>query len=559
MQKWTITLGGTAQSVLRFAGVMALFTLLTGLIFWPWMAHLSAALIGPPEDNMQDFWNSWYAAVAHDPRHFFYTNLIRFPEGAVLNYHSFAYAQILVLVALSKLFGTDHATLIALQNATLLLSFPLAGTGAFYLVRHFAKSSAASLIGGFVFAFNPSHVAHVMHHAHVAWIGFIPFAVLSYLLALEKKSAAWLGAAIVFTALCGLSCWYYLFYIGYFIVFHTLYTCWRDNKLPRGWKLIAPLGCVFGAALLLSPLVWPMVLQAGPDVDYIGGNYYVADLAGYFIFPPTHLLARWVSGLYAKITVSPWEGAVYLGLFNLALLAWLGLRARHERGSFVYVLSGMAVFAVLASGETLHAFGHAFLFIHLPDIVLDKLPFFANVRTSSRAIVMVYLFLSIGVGQALAMAWARYRTTIARGAICAVAIMALLDFTPTHLAMTTAVCPKGLGVIARDNTPGFAVLNLPGGYIEGSAAMFMQTCHGRPILGGSVARITNFSLADHLRTDDLAAQRAQLVRAHVKYIVLSPEKDGLFVWKKADGPKAKYASTYRLAYRGADMTILQVY
>jgi len=38
-------------------------------------------LIGPPEDNMQDFWNVWYAAVARNPDQFFFTNLIRFPEG----------------------------------------------------------------------------------------------------------------------------------------------------------------------------------------------------------------------------------------------------------------------------------------------------------------------------------------------------------------------------------------------------------------------------------------------------------------------------------------------
>jgi len=36
------------------------------------------------------------------------------------------------------------------------------------------------------------------------------------------------------------------------------------------------------------------------------------------------------------------------------------------------------------------------------DIALDRLPFFANVRAPSRAIVFVYLFLSIGIGFAAA-------------------------------------------------------------------------------------------------------------------------------------------------------------
>src|SRR5688572_3565199 len=38
---------------------LAGFTLLTAIFFWPWVTQLSTALIGPPEDNLQDFWNSW--------------------------------------------------------------------------------------------------------------------------------------------------------------------------------------------------------------------------------------------------------------------------------------------------------------------------------------------------------------------------------------------------------------------------------------------------------------------------------------------------------------------
>src|SRR5476649_486099 len=71
--------------------VFLLFTAVTAIFFWQWMPYLHSALIGPPEDNMQDFWNTWYAAVARNPDHFFFTDLIRFPEGTPLLYHSFAY------------------------------------------------------------------------------------------------------------------------------------------------------------------------------------------------------------------------------------------------------------------------------------------------------------------------------------------------------------------------------------------------------------------------------------------------------------------------------------
>lgn len=42
----------------RWLAALAGFTLLAAIFFWPWLARISTVLIGPPEDNMQDFWNS---------------------------------------------------------------------------------------------------------------------------------------------------------------------------------------------------------------------------------------------------------------------------------------------------------------------------------------------------------------------------------------------------------------------------------------------------------------------------------------------------------------------
>src|SRR5262245_22525787 len=121
-----------AESLALFTGVLFVFIVVTAIFFWQWMPHLNSALIGPPEDNMQDFWNVWYAAVAGNSDHFFFTNLIRFPEGTPLYYHSFAYPQIFSISLLSKVVGADMASLILLHNLSLLISFPLAGTGTFY-------------------------------------------------------------------------------------------------------------------------------------------------------------------------------------------------------------------------------------------------------------------------------------------------------------------------------------------------------------------------------------------------------------------------------------------
>ncbi|HWY17003.1 MAG TPA: hypothetical protein VNX86_17860 [Rhizomicrobium sp.] len=544
------------EAVTRFAAVLCLFTLATVLIFWPCIAHLHTALIGPPEDNMNDFWNSWYAVVGRDPAHFFFTRLLRFPEGTSLIYQSFAYPQVFAVVVLSRGSGTDMGTLVALQNITLLASFPLAGVGAFYLVRHLAQSTVGGLIGGFVFAFNPSHVAHALHHAGVASIEFLPFFVLAYLLALDRRSAVWLGIAAVFYALSALSCWYYLFYCAYFIGFHLLYLRVRDHAWPRGWNLTAPAFCLVSTLAILSPLIVPMVMLARPSVYDGGGNTLVADLLGYFAFPPEHLLSSLSRGL--RFTGYPWESTVYLGLVNLAVLGWLWLRTGFARTSpLFYVAFGMLTFCILASGEALHVDGMVTP-LHLPDAALDKLPFFANVRAPSRAIVFVYLFLGMGIGSAAAAAL-RHRHFASKAGVAAMAALIALDFYPANLAATPVACPSGLTVLKTDPDRGFGVLNLPLSYADADSYMLEQACHGRPLVDGITSREMATTLINRLSFGDVPTQREQLIRAHVKYILVHRPRNGLYAWSKELPPVAQFRKNYRAAYDGPDMIVLRVY
>jgi hypothetical protein len=543
-----------------FVVLFALFAAMTAILFWQWMPLLHSALIGPPEDNMQDFWNTWYASVAMKPDGFFFTNMIRFPEGTPLFYHSFAYPKVFAIALLSKVIGTELPSLLFLQNISLLISFPLAGVGAFYLVRHFTHNEAGALAGGFVFAFNPSHVAHVMHHAHVSSIEFIPFFVLSYLVAIERRRIIWLGLAIAFYALSALSCWYYLFYIAYFIAFHTVYTVIRERALPSGWSLLTPVASLAGVVVVLSPLLVPMVKAAmGPTSVYMGGvDHYVADVAGYVVFPPVHLLGGLTTNFYWQLTGNPWESTVYLGLANLVVMAWLCLCAKQkDSGPLSYVLSGMAVFCVFASGASLHVLGKRT--IAMPDALLSELPFFGNVRSPSRAIVFVYLFLAIGIGLAASFVWPHRNKLSVRWALVAVAALIVLDFYPFHLDITPVSCPPGLALIRNDPERGFGILNLPGGYEASNAYMLQQMCHDRPIVQGETSRDVAVTLRDRLETQNLLTQQSQLAAAKIKYVVIASPSEWFFKWRPEDGQQADYSRTYPTVYSGPDLTVLRVY
>jgi len=546
------------NGVVTFTAVLAFFIVLTATLLWPWLAHSHAGLIGPPEDNMNDFWNTWYAAVAADPAHFFSTRLLRFPQGTPLIYQSFAYPQVFAVVALSRAFGTNLPTLLTLQNLTILASFPLSGVGAFYLIRHLARSSVGGLIGGFVYAFNPAHIAQAAHHAGVASIEFLPFFALAYLLAIERRSPAWLTAAAIFCALSALSCWYYLFFCAYFMGFHLLYQRVHDHVWPRGWMLVAPLFCILSAIVILIPLIAPMVLSASPSVYRGGGNTGVADLLAYIAFPPEHLLSGFSHGLYTRFSGYPWEATVYLGFINLAVLIWWCLRSGFARDSLkAWVGLGMLTFGLLASGEALHIAG-AVTFLHLPDVVFDKLPFLANVRIPSRAIVFVYLFMSVGIGAAAALAW-QQRSHMLRAGVLVVGSLIVLDFYPANLQTTPVTRSSGLAVLNADREQGFGVLNLPFGYVEENSYMLGQVFAGRPMLGGVTAREMATTLVNHLSLQDLALQREQLTQAHVKYILLHRPAKGLYAWSKGLAPEAEFLRTYAKVYDGPDMTVLRVY
>jgi len=542
-----------SRPLLRLLLVLGGFTLLTVLFFWPWLTQISSALIGPPEDNMQDFWNSWHVVRAQSWRDLFFTNAIRFPEGTSLAYHSFAWPQVFAVALLARLFGDSFATIVTLQNLTLLASFPLAAATIFYLARHLLGEGRdlGAAVAGFIFAFNPWHVAQVMHHAHVSGIEFLPLFVLFTLRALEQPNWRWLAGAAVMQALSALSCWYFLFYTLYFFAFHLLYLRLRDSRWPGRWLLAAPALCTAGALLLLSPWLIPM-LAAGStsSLYYIGHNMFVADLAALVAFPPTHLLSHFGSGIYAAISGNAWEGAVYLGLVNLALLAWAFTR-KYEKRLLHYTLGGAAFFLIIAAGEALHVAGHVTP-LHLPGVILSHLPFFANVRTPARAMVMVFLFLGPALGYAVSLLKDR------KFALTLVALFMLLDFMPAHLAATPAACPPALAAIASDPEQS-AVLDLPRGYGEGNAAMMLAACHGHPIVAGETARQMGLTLLDRLQTGDLAAQQRQLTAAHVRYVILHQPKHGLFQWSARDGDRAAYEKRYPLVAQDGTLTILQVY
>jgi hypothetical protein len=217
----------------------------------------------------------------------------------------------------------------------------------------------------------------------------------------------------------------------------------------------------------------------------------------------------------------------------------------------------MVFFSILASGEQLHVAGFVTP-LFLPDWILGRLPFFANVRAPSRIIAFAYLFLAMGVGFAVATAL-RERKWIWQVAAAVVSVLIVLDFYPAHLATTPLICARGLETVRTDRSGNLGVFNLPLSYADEDNYMLDQICDHQPLVGGMIARETGSTLIDRLSFTDLARQRKQLREGHVKYVVIHRPHNGLYAWNAFLPPVSAFLRTYQTVYDDPDLMVLRVY
>ena len=99
-----------------------------------------------------------------------FSSYIHYPQGTSLLYQPYSFYNLFLSVIMAKLLPPA-----AIYNLLVMHSYILAGVGAFLLIKYLLKDSFLAIIGGFLFAFNPSHFAHSLGHLNIMSIQFIPF------------------------------------------------------------------------------------------------------------------------------------------------------------------------------------------------------------------------------------------------------------------------------------------------------------------------------------------------------------------------------------------------
>lgn len=159
------------------------------------------------------------------------------------------------------------------------------------------------------------------------------------------------------------------------------------------------------------------------------------------------------------------------------------------------------VFLIWALGPYLRLLGEN-TGLYLPAALLRLLPVASNLRIPGRAVVMVYLSLSVLLAYAMvAMPSLRSRTRLA-----AIASLILIDFAPAPPALLRLDQPAVYRALA--DMPSGAVLELPMGIRDGFGEdgaldhrlLFYQSIHDKPMAGGFVARMTDTLKQEHLES-----------------------------------------------------------
>ncbi len=531
---------------------LLVYTGCTLLFFYPSLKNFSGTLIGPPEDNLQSFWGFWWAyeAIFHHAGTLSYTNMLYYPEGTSLLYHSLTFYNLWLTFLLRQ-----FMSIIAAYNLLMLSTFVLSGLGAFMLIRYLTRSNWLALVGGFIFAFNPWHLVRSLHHLNLAAEQFIPFFVLFFIKAVRSRRKSDLILALVFFLLNALCSWNYMIFCLYFMAFGYIYLAVRRHHIWLKDVAVRIVVVAAGGFVFLSPWLVPMMLT-GLKASGMAGEghaWLVGDLVGFMVPYRLHLLSRLgiIDTINSSYTGNVWESTVYLGLVALLLIAFTYRQIRSVAAK--YIIGGLS-FMILTMGAHIHVLGKT-IPVSLPYRFIAAIPFLSSIRAPGRNVVFVYLFLAILV--TLALSYLLRSASSRRKGLIVVSLISVLLFADYYTVCRNYYTPQIPTCYSALEKTGeqYGILDLPSGYGEVNRYMFYQTYHHLPIVQGWTSRRIGRTLIDSLDLNDLGHQKAQLTSSRVKYVIIHKN---LITPGRPPHPE-EYQNWYRRFYEDSTTVVWQVY
>lgn len=472
--------------------IAASYALLSAVITYPLITQMFTHLPGHPFGDSAEYANLiwWFGHALRTGGSPYVHDLLLAPHGLDAAYlwsipfQSFPAWIFALVMPASAALGT-----------TILLFLTLNGLSMYTLMQALLHGQPArrpaAWIAGVAFLSLPAVQGQIgAGHLGVIALFPMPILILGFHRVIERGSARWL--ALTAAAFCA-SLWgslttliYVTAPISMFFVVALL--------IRRRWGALLRLAAALAAGSLLSLIfILPYLLSDTPIVDRDASLYSTAALS--FTAPSFyHPLYASLNFNRAILGVDPFEGAAYIGLISGLLATAALFRVRTARPWLILAAAAWLVslgsFLKLTDQPVSVSLGGFSTLIPLPYAVLDALPVISSTRTPARFSLTLGLAISIMAGYGAALILRR----VQRGTfVVAAAIIALIAFDTRwfwDFPMTPASVPPAL-VSLRERDDIRTVFDVPWNHpLTDKYAMFLQTTHQTPILGGHIARQT---------------------------------------------------------------------
>jgi len=540
--------------------IIAIYTSLVIAMTWPLVIYLDNRFAGQSTDVWINQWATWWTEKAmSEGKSLYYTDLMFYPSGVSLTFHSFSHVNTVLALLLRPWLGDLGA-----HNATVLLAHILSGYAVFCLVRYItrSRSTVAAFFAGLVFALLPYRMSESVHPVIVS-TQWMPFYFLFLIRLVDEGNKRYVMPTAIFFVLTALSSWHLMIFTIFLSVVYLGYLTaverWRcPGTTAPSLALLLGLICAS-----LVPFIYPLVREqlttssphVGAPLQYAEGN----DIVAFFLPDRGHpIWGQLVERVYGDV---PSSHPAYLGLtvIGLGMVASL---TDWRRARFWILLALLSM--LFSIGPDVQVGGHTFDVVvpwSKPVIWLLRHPFRFNLLIGFALAVTSGIGLSTVMHRLLAN-WSRWRWPFA-GAMVALLIFEYLSFPfPT----TDAFVPDYYHNLSSLPGEG-AILELPMGRQPSKVYLYYQRIHNKPLVEGVVSRTPQDAYAfiratpvlrsfwacgnNVLPPADLSSVLNALGEQGIEYVILHKhlvQSSSLDLWRSVRTTSPDYEDMYIAVY-----------
>jgi hypothetical protein len=511
-------------------------------------------------DAMLTSWMlAWGAhALRTDPLGFFHANIFHPLPWTLAFSESLAAGALLVLPV--DVLGQNP---VLDDNALVLASFVLLGTGTALLLRDLGAAWPAAWFAGVLVTFAPFRFTSI-GHVHGLSSHWMPFALLALHRCLTRGRGA--IAVAVTTLLVTLSSVYYAyFFFLALVVFLPAYRLLGLPAAPKGWSRALVGLAVAAAGTLLSLVPYMIARNVYALTRPMGEAWLFSARVRNYLDALVHP-AAYVEGRYFGHVPMP----ILMGLGTLAfMVTGLACGAPRDRGgrrlAMAYFM--MALWLALVSLGPLMQWEAPFG-TTLPGpwtALAELIPGFGALRVPMRACSVVLVAAGVIAGFAADALWRRARRPLARTAVVLfLVVVGVLESWRAPFGLATVPwAADGLPSVYRwlGAQPGRdAVLEMPVGIpVADATYMVMSAAHWKPLVNGYSGFTPTMSFfRGAMFTFPSPPALRLLHEIGVRWVVLHPARMFPRQAGLCTADPAKFAPYATLAYRDATSCVFEI-